>query len=230
MSILNMQERWGTVQSWLYETVVAAGLEPLYKQAVEEASVEIPDGTKVIEVGCGQGQFAARLATCKPACTIIAIDQSAEMIRRAMTCNPRLPNLEFRQADVMSLPFGDGEFSMALALATIKHWPDRLRGVQEILRVLAPGGKLGIVDIDRDCSIERAANFVANWRHTAPGSKPFLARYFKHIVARQSINLDELVGVLTRGGVIGLEARRYTDMPFIFARAGKAEATPASTR
>lgn len=222
MSILKMQERWGTVQSWLYETVVAAGLDPLYTNAVEEASVEIPDGTKVLEVGCGQGQFAARLAARKPTCTIIGIDQSADMIRRAVTRNPRLPNLEFRRADVMSLPFGDGEFSMALALASIKHWPDRLRGVQEILRVLAPGGKLGVVDVDRDCSLERATRFVEKWRHTAPGSTPILALYFKHVVARQSVNLDELVGVLTRAGVVGLEARRYTDMPFIFARAGKA--------
>lgn len=222
MSLVNMREHWGTVQSWLYESVVAAGIDSLYEQAVEEASVQIPDGTKVLDVGCGQGQLAARLAERKPACTVIGIDQSADMIRRALARNPRRPNLEFRKADVLELPFANDEFSMALVVASIKHWSDRLRGVQEILRVLAPGGKLGIVDVDRDCSLERATRFVEKWRHMPPRSIPFTARYFQTVVARQSINLDELVGVLTRAGVVGLEARRYPDLPFIFARAAKA--------
>jgi ubiquinone/menaquinone biosynthesis C-methylase UbiE len=226
MSLLNMREHWGTVQSWLYGSVVAAGIDSLYEQAVEEASEQIRDGAKVIDVGCGQGQLAVRLAARRPECTIVAVDQSADMIRRALARSPRLPNLEFHEADVMSLPFGDGEFSMALAVATIKHWPDRLRGVQEIVRVLEPGGKLGVVDVDRDCSLERATRFVEKWRHTPPGSTPFVARYFQTVVAKQSINLDELVGVLTRAGVVSLEARRYTDLPFIFARAAK-QAAPA---
>jgi ubiquinone/menaquinone biosynthesis C-methylase UbiE len=221
MSVVNMKASWGSVTSWLFEEVVAAGIDSFYERAVQEVAVEVTDGVKILEVGCGQGQLAVRLAQRLPSCSVIGIDQSPEMIRRAVARSPRLPNLELRRADVMSLPFADDQFAMVLAVASIKHWIDRLRGVQEMLRVLVPGGKMGIVDVDRDCSRARATRFVEKWRHIPPSSIPFLAKYFQSVVAHQSISLDELVGVLTRAGVVGLEARRYADLPFVFARAAK---------
>jgi ubiquinone/menaquinone biosynthesis C-methylase UbiE len=221
MSMINMRESWGDMTSWLYEAVVAAGIDALYQEAVDEVAAVLTEGERVIEVGCGEGQLTARLAERLPSCSVVGIDLSPAMIRRAIARNPRLPNLEFREADALSLPFADDEFSMALAVATIKHWPDRLRGVQEMVRVLVPGGKLAIVDVDRDCSKERAMRFIEKWRHTPKHMLPFLSLYFRGIVARQSVNLDELVGVLTRAGVVSLEAYCYTDLPFVFARAGK---------
>jgi SAM-dependent methyltransferase len=91
---------------------------------------------RVLEVGCGMGQFAERVARELEA-EVVATDLSPRMV--ALT---RERGLDARVADVQGLPFGDGEFDCAASNWMLYHVPDVDRALGELRRVLRPGGTL----------------------------------------------------------------------------------------
>ncbi len=96
---------------------------------------------RVLEVGCGMGNFAERLAR-ETSAEVVATDLSPRMVEVA-----RDRGLDARVADVQELPFDDGEFDCAVANAMLYHVEEVDRALAELARVLEPGGKLVAVTI-----------------------------------------------------------------------------------
>jgi SAM-dependent methyltransferase len=90
---------------------------------------------RVLEVGCGPGEAAERIATHGG--EVEAIDISERMVELA-----RARGVTARVGDVQDLPFEDESFDAALAAWMLYHVPDVERGVAELARVLRPGGRL----------------------------------------------------------------------------------------
>jgi ubiquinone/menaquinone biosynthesis C-methylase UbiE len=90
---------------------------------------------RALEVGCGQGAFAERLA--RAGVDVIAVDQSEGMVDLT-----RARGIDARVADVQALPFADGEFDVAVANFMLYHVPDLDRALAELARVVRPGGRL----------------------------------------------------------------------------------------
>jgi SAM-dependent methyltransferase len=99
--------------------------------AVAEAQ---PDS--VLEVGCGQGELAQRMVT-ELGIRVAAVDQSARMVELA-----RERDVDARVGDVQALDFPDESFNCVVAAWMLFHVPDLNRGLDEIARVLRPGGRL----------------------------------------------------------------------------------------
>ena len=91
---------------------------------------------RVLEVGCGRGEFAARI-TRELGAAVIAIDQSERMVELA-----RQLGIDATVGDVEQLPFDDGSFDCTVAAWMLDHVPDVDRGLAELARVLRPGGRL----------------------------------------------------------------------------------------
>ncbi|HEY5428532.1 MAG TPA: class I SAM-dependent methyltransferase [Solirubrobacteraceae bacterium] len=90
----------------------------------------------LLEVGCGPGQLAQRLAE-QPAIDVKALDISARMVQLA-----RERGVDAWTGDVQLLPFADASFDAVIAAWMLYHVPDLPQGVAEIHRVLRPGGTL----------------------------------------------------------------------------------------
>ena len=221
MNPFEMRGSWGPATAWLYEHIDGAGIGALYDRFVAEAVPTLPDGATIIDVGCGQGQVSSRLAARFPNCSVVGLDLSPAMIRMAHERNLDRDNLEFRRGDAMALPLDEDSVDAAVSVASIKHWPDRMQGVREILRVLEPGGTLCLLEADRDCTRAAAMRFTRRWRRILPKEEELQAFYFRRFVAGGALNLDELVGVMTRAGVVDLQAERFSDLPFVVAQARK---------
>jgi ubiquinone/menaquinone biosynthesis C-methylase UbiE len=126
--------------------------------SVEEATDRFTDlltgrlrvgpGDRVLDVGCGVGKPAVRLASATGA-TVLGITVSAEQVEqgneraRAAALSERV---SFQYADAMDLPFEDGSFDAVLALESIMHM-DRPAALREVARVLRPGGRLALTDL-----------------------------------------------------------------------------------
>lgn len=91
--------------------------------------------TRVLEVGCGAGEIAARVRD-ELGAEIVAVDSSERMVELT-----RQRGIEAYVGDVQELPFGDGEFDCILAGWVLYHVRDRERAINECFRVLRPGGR-----------------------------------------------------------------------------------------
>jgi ubiquinone/menaquinone biosynthesis C-methylase UbiE len=107
------------------------------------------DGTsRVLDVGSGIGGPARYLAESL-GCRVVGVDLTAEYCRVAEALTARVglaDKVEFRTANALDLPFGDGEFDVAWTQHVAMNIADRSRLYREMARVLKPGGKLAFYD------------------------------------------------------------------------------------
>jgi SAM-dependent methyltransferase len=92
---------------------------------------------KVVEVGGGPGELAARMQD-ELGASVAFVDISPRMVELARARGV----VDARVGDVQELPFADGSFDTAVAAWMLYHVPDIDRGVRELARVLEPGGRL----------------------------------------------------------------------------------------
>lgn len=115
----------------LYDEVAGPDARDVAFAAVLEAAPG-----EVLEVGCGEGELAARMAV-ELGANVVAIDRSARMVELA-----RARGVDAQVADVQALPFADDSFDVAVAAWVLFHVPDVDRGLSELARVLRDGGRL----------------------------------------------------------------------------------------
>ena len=94
----------------------------------------------VVDIGCGAGN-AARAAARRGA-RVTGVDPSPTMLKVARRATRGLPALTWAQGGAETLPVPDGSATIVWALATVHHWQDVDTALREIVRVLAPGGRL----------------------------------------------------------------------------------------
>jgi ubiquinone/menaquinone biosynthesis C-methylase UbiE len=97
------------------------------------------------DLGCGTGHIAATLAPSVG--RVIAIDESGPMLAAARARLANAPNVELREGHIESLPLEDGVLDVAILFLVAHFITDPARAMQEIRRVLKPGGRLLIVDL-----------------------------------------------------------------------------------
>jgi SAM-dependent methyltransferase len=94
---------------------------------------------RVLDVGCGTGQLAARLRRELPGIRVVGCDFSRGMLARARA---RSREVDWVQADGGRLPFGAGCFGAVVSTEAFHWFPDQEEALAEFHRVLAPGGRL----------------------------------------------------------------------------------------
>jgi ubiquinone/menaquinone biosynthesis C-methylase UbiE len=102
----------------------------------------------ILDVGCGGGRTIEKLAALATEGTIYGIDYAEGSVAASRGRNARLiqaGRVEIEQASVSRLPFPDDKFDLVTAVETQYYWPNLVTDMQEILRVLKPGGTLVII-------------------------------------------------------------------------------------
>ena len=98
-----------------------------------------PSGLRWIDIGCGNGAFTELLVErCAPV-EVQGIDPSEGQLAFART-RPASRVAEFRQGDAMALPFPAGRFDAAVMALVIVFVPDPAKCIEEMVRVVGPGG------------------------------------------------------------------------------------------
>jgi len=106
----------------------------------------------VIDIGAGDGQFAAALRAARPDWPVVAIEPSAAF-------SPAAP---CARARAEALPLADNSAAAAVFLSVLRHAADRVRALREARRVVRPGGRLVVVELDPDASPARVRRHVGS--------------------------------------------------------------------
>ena len=98
-------------------------------------SDENPD--KILDAGCGRGDFSLVLAHRFPNSKVIGVDFSDKMLKLANELSKGIDNLSFNQSDLLALPFREDEFDITICLNTTHHihQDDFTKVISELARV-----------------------------------------------------------------------------------------------
>jgi len=117
----------------------------------------------VADLGAGEGSFALLLS--QRAVRVIAVDTSAKMIEvgREEAQRNGVKNVEFRQGDMEEIPIGDGEVEVVFFSQSLHHALHPERAVEEAARILAPGGRVVILDLAKHRFEEAREMYADEW-------------------------------------------------------------------
>ena len=133
-----------------YDSLSAVLLGSFYGSVAADVAAAAPTGGRVLDVGCGPGHLANRLAR-DHAFDVTGLDLDPAMIARARANAERAVPSERRPTfvggGVAALPFPDASFDLVVSTLSMHHWAEPAAGLAEIGRVLRPGGRALVWDI-----------------------------------------------------------------------------------
>jgi ubiquinone/menaquinone biosynthesis C-methylase UbiE len=117
---------------------------PVHSKMLELLVQELKDPPRfIIDVGCGTGRLLRAASVRWPEAQLFGVDPAEGMVSEANRLNP---NATFKLAWAESLPFPDQAADMVLSSLSFHHWRNQTKGLQEIARVLRPGGLFCLTD------------------------------------------------------------------------------------
>jgi ubiquinone/menaquinone biosynthesis C-methylase UbiE len=105
----------------------------------------------ILDAGCGTGLFSVAVADAFPASRVVGIDMSTGMLEVARTQarDRSQTNVRFSRADVAALPFDPDAFDVVVAAGLLPNVNDPMGVVRELARVVRTGGRVVVVEFDR---------------------------------------------------------------------------------
>jgi ubiquinone/menaquinone biosynthesis C-methylase UbiE len=128
-----------------YETPVGAWVDRHESAAIFRLLAPRP-GERVLDLGTGTGRYA--VAAAQRGARVTGVDASAAMLTVARA-RGQGHNVAFVRAEAGRLPFPDGIFDAAVAVTSLCFVADPLAALREVRRVLVPGGRLVLGELNR---------------------------------------------------------------------------------
>jgi ubiquinone/menaquinone biosynthesis C-methylase UbiE len=115
------------------------------------ALMDLQPGDRVLDLGCGTGWASRRIARLVPGGEVVGIDVADEMLRRAEQASSGLKNVRYVWSSAERIPAPDNHFTKVLSVESFYYYADQGKALDELRRVLAPGGRLFIlINLYRD--------------------------------------------------------------------------------
>lgn len=113
--------------------------------------MDLQPGDRVLDLGCGTGWASRRMARAVTVGEVVGIDVSDEMLRRAEQASAGISNVRYVWGSAERIPVPDNYFTKVLSVESFYYYADQGRALDELRRVLAPGGRLFIlINLYRD--------------------------------------------------------------------------------
>jgi ubiquinone/menaquinone biosynthesis C-methylase UbiE len=204
----------------IYNQRIYKAISELYDEVVRQMPLD--EGDSLLDVGTGRGYIAMQLAAKNPGARITGIDYSSRQIREAQKLQKqkKVLNCAFTLGNVMNIRFPEEVFDAAVSIGSIKHWPDAVRGLAEIRRVLKPGALLIVSETDQGASeaeIRRFMNRFKVW--FVPDHLLFWG--LRNVIFGQSFTQVSLTDAVKTAGFRRMEGLRVSEVPYVTVRAVK---------
>jgi ubiquinone/menaquinone biosynthesis C-methylase UbiE len=133
---------------------------PEFAALAQRVTATLPTGTRILEVAPGPGYLAIEMAR-RGTFEVTGLDVSHSFVEIASR-NAREGHLEidFQQGNASAMPFAERSFDLVLCRAAFKNFSEPLAAMNEMHRVLKPGGRALIVDLRKDASIDEIDAYI----------------------------------------------------------------------
>jgi SAM-dependent methyltransferase len=150
------QQTWGAGDY----SVIATALYPTAEVLCED--VNFSAGQRVLDVACGSGNVS--LAAARRGAVVTGIDFVPALLERARErAAAEWLEIDLREADAEALPFPDASFDVVLSAFGVMYAPDQERAAAELLRVLRPGGVVGLANWTPNSAATEMSDIVARY-------------------------------------------------------------------
>ncbi|WP_406040497.1 class I SAM-dependent methyltransferase [Micromonospora sp. NBC_00898] len=212
-----LPEMEGATARWYDRNRGSASQLAEYRRQAARLAEGLPAGATVLEVAPGPGYLAVELARRGPF-RVTGLDVSRTFVELAGERARRAGvDVTFRHGDVHELPFGADTFDLVVCQAAFKNFTRPVRALDEMHRVLRPGGRAVIHDLRADVSREEIRREVA--RMGLGALSAFWTRAALRMLRRRAITGDRFArlaaecafggGEVDRDGLVGLEVRLH---------------------
>ncbi|HUK99360.1 MAG TPA: methyltransferase domain-containing protein [Nitrospirota bacterium] len=117
---------------------------PVHSKMLDLLVQELKDPPRcIIDVGCGTGRLLRAASQRWPGAQLFGVDPAEQMVSEAKKLNS---SATFQLASAESLPFPGQTADIVLSSLSFHHWANQTKGLQEIARVLRPGGLFCLAD------------------------------------------------------------------------------------
>jgi len=135
-----------------------------FKALAQRVAADTPPGSAVLEVAPGPGYFAIELAKLGGyRITGLDISHTFVEIARRNAADAGV-DVDFRHGNASDMPFENASFDYLLCRAAFKNFSQPIRALQEMHRVLKPGGRALIIDLRKDAPVKGVSKAVDDMR------------------------------------------------------------------
>ncbi|MDI6906471.1 MAG: class I SAM-dependent methyltransferase [Thermoanaerobacterales bacterium] len=190
-----------TYDAW-YETPLGRTVDRLERRLLFAVAEPRP-GERALDAGCGTGRLIAELASL--GLSLMGVDLSEAMLDVARDRTRGLANVTLQRGNVEALPLPAGQFDLVIAFNSLEFTPDPARAVEELWRLVRPGGRLVVAVL----------NSWSPWAWRRRRAARVRGGVFAHA---RFFSPPEITGLLRRTG--GGEPIRWSSTVFIPPGAG----------
>ena len=133
-------------------------------------AIDLRSNQRVLDVAAGNGN--ATLAAARRFAEVVSTDYVAALLERGRErANADHLAVTFKEADAEALPFDDASFDVVLSTFGVMFTPNQAQAAQEMLRVVRPGGKIGLANWTPESFIGQLFKTIGKYVPPAPGLK-----------------------------------------------------------
>jgi ubiquinone/menaquinone biosynthesis C-methylase UbiE len=178
-----------------------------FRRQAKKVAERLQNGARVLEVAPGPGYFAVELAKLGNF-QITGLDISNTFIEIA-TQNAREAGvkIDFRQGNAAEMQFADESFDFVYCSAAFKNFTEPVKALNEMYRVLRPGGEAVIQDLRKDASLPEINSYIA--KSGRGWFDAWLTRMtFKHMLIKRAYSREDFLRMATESkfGACQIEA------------------------
>lgn len=186
----------GIAARWYDSSTRRHRLSEMQDYAMEAAS-RININSEVLEVAPGPGYLSIELAKIG-SYKIAGLDISKDFVEIARkNAKEAGVTVDFQQGSAAKMPFPAAAFDFIMCTAAFKNFKEPERALGEMRRVLKPGGRALIIDMNRNSSDEQIEVYLNN--HGATGAERIFLRFmFRHFLRNGAYTSDDLAKFISR--------------------------------
>ena len=162
-----------------------------FERLARELANDLPGNARVLEIAPGPGYLSVALAKLGPF-KIMGLDISQSFVRMASDYAKREGvAARFIHGSASDIPLEDGMFDLIVCRAAFKNFSEPLKALNEMHRVLKPGGRALIIDLRKDASWEEIVAYVDGLKISRTST--WMTKFtFKHMLLKRAYTEEQM--------------------------------------